>query len=239
MDEEKLIKDAGSATKYFNNSKYLFNKKPAFLAFLEIILVLNCVIGDFYIFDSNSLINFLHNNTGLSQRLFKAAMDNFSHFLIATLVWTITTFPKINPYEIVSCGIIASVLDVDHFISGRTLQLANALALNKRPFLHNSLSLMGLNIFLTLVLVIFNVGRFNWCILFFVSWFTHHLRDANRHGFWLGTFYTTKPIDSFWYISILALLPLILSRLLDVKFELVNVNFFHLNIKKNIVSHIV
>ena len=46
--------------------------------------------------------------------------------------------------------------------------------------------------------------------MFFVAWFTHHVRDANRRGLWFGPLFTTPPIKRTLYLGIILILPLFL-----------------------------
>lgn len=45
--------------------------------------------------------------------------------------------------------------------------------------------------------------------MFFIASFSHHLRDADRRGIWLGPFTSTPPIPYKFYTLFIALLPLV------------------------------
>ncbi|CAF1067674.1 unnamed protein product, partial [Brachionus calyciflorus] len=92
---------------------------------------------------------------------------------------------------------------LDHFIAARSFKLQAATSLEKRPFLHNSLFLIISN-----TILVFIDKKFS--LLFFVSWFSHHIRDANRRGLWLGSLYTTSPINDGLYLTFILLTPLLL-----------------------------
>lgn len=58
--------------------------------------------------------------------LLRAVADCTTHGLIGTLSWSIVTLHiknRYSKYEIIFCGIIASLIDLDHFIKARSLQL--------------------------------------------------------------------------------------------------------------------
>ncbi|RNA43897.1 hypothetical protein BpHYR1_026156 [Brachionus plicatilis] len=46
-------------------------------------------------------------------------------------------------------------------------------------------------------------------ILFFISWFSHHIRDANRRGMWFGPFCTTPSLHDGVYHAFILITPLI------------------------------
>lgn len=59
------------------------------------------------------------------------------------------------------------------------------------------------------------VYTFGW--IFLTGTFTHHLRDAIRHGFWLSPFvFQTKPVSLWLYVIILSIFPVISSWTMDI-----------------------
>jgi hypothetical protein len=46
--------------------------------------------------------------------------------------------------------------------------------------------------------------------LFCAAWMSHHLRDATRHGLWFAPFGHTTALPQSFYITSVALLPLII-----------------------------
>jgi hypothetical protein len=171
-----------------SNSK---NKSFLFIACAETFLVLLCVFGDYYVFQSLSLINlFLIKSVSiLNETLVRALLDNIIHGLIGFVSWSIITYPNLNYFELVVCWLLASIIDVDHFLSAKSLRLIDAISLQKRPFLHNSLTLLILNLMLFIILACLSPNKkYKWSMIFFCSWFTHHIRDSTRRGMWFGSF---------------------------------------------------
>ncbi len=51
--------------------------------------------------------------------------------------------------------------------------------------------------------------------IFLTASFTHHLRDALRHGFWFSPF-RTKPVPFWVYVLILTSYPLLCGWIMDI-----------------------
>jgi hypothetical protein len=202
------------ATERILNNRMLFSIQNCLLLFAELALILMCTVGDYYIFDSLSLINTLGGLFGVSERLARAFLDNSVHSLVGVVSWFIITYPKSNLYELALCGFLASIIDLDHFISAKSLNLIDAISLSSRPFLHNSLTLLVANCLLLAFVLYCAPERHSLCFLLFVAWFTHHVRDANRRGLWFGPVYTTKPLSDWVYLSIILILPLTMRHML-------------------------
>ena len=153
--------------------------------------------------------------------------------MIGLLTWLIYSYPKVNLNELFVCGLISSIIDIDHFISAGSISLHAAINLSSRPFLHNSLTLLILNFVLFCYFLWFDVEKIKWSLIFFIAWFTHHVRDANRHGLWFGSLYTTRPIVKEWYWAIILMMPL-LFKLLD-NYSIINfiINQFYHRINDN------
>lgn len=140
--QSQLIRE----TRLLQNRNYLYANQQRLLVLLsaEIILALNCLIGDYYIFNSNSLIDLIRHRFGLSERLVRALMDNASHFTVAFLSWFIATYQvdsssttSFSFKGIFFAGLMASIIDIDHFLAAGSMRLESAISLPKRPFLHN------------------------------------------------------------------------------------------------------
>lgn len=91
--------------------------------------------------------------------------------------------------------------------------LQDALNLPKRPFAHNT-TLIPV-IVAALFAVVYLVpslweNRFArlFPLMFFIATFSHHLRDADRRGLWLGPFFSTPAIPYKLYTFFIAVLPL-------------------------------
>lgn len=198
---------------YLNNWSVIYSKSLGSILLLETILSCLILIGDYFIFDSLTLIAIINKNSRFSQGLIRALMDNISHMLIGVLSWLIISYPKLNANEIIATAFFSSIIDIDHFISARSLKLTDAISLSNRPFLHNSLTLLIVNLIIFILLNYFNSKANYWSIIFFISWFSHHIRDGNRRGVWLGSIHTTKPIKTEQYLIILLFIPLFLRFL--------------------------
>ncbi len=198
---------------YLNNWSVIYSKSLGSILLLETILSCLILIGDYFIFDSLTLIAIINKNSSISQGLIRALMDNISHMLIGVLSWLIISYPKLNANEIIATAFFSSIIDIDHFISARSLKLTDAISLSNRPFLHNSLTLLIVNLIIFILLNYFNSKANYWSTIFFISWFSHHIRDGNRRGVWLGSIHTTKPIKTEQYLIILLFVPLFLRFL--------------------------
>ncbi|CAF4017648.1 unnamed protein product [Adineta steineri] len=138
----------------------------------------------------------------ISNTYLRAITDNFIHGLISVFA-TSFLFGWRRRTLLILAYIAGSFVDIDHFLEARSLSLHHALNLQQgRPFLHNSLLLLIINIFA------FGIEHFLWryhyiyySAVFFIGWSTHHLRDAQRRGLTLLPFGETPPID--YYIPIM------------------------------------
>ncbi len=126
--------------------------------------------------------------------------------------WSIVTYPNLDVYELLLSASIGSLIDLDHFISAKSLRLIDAISLNERPFLHNSLNLFCINVLLFFVLYFGgSTDKYmSWSLLVYLAWFSHHIRDANRRGLWLGSVYTTQPVRTSVYVLVILIQPLII-----------------------------
>jgi hypothetical protein len=52
------------------------NSNLLFILAFELALTLVCLIGDYFIFDSNQVVHILHKSTHFSERLIRALADN-------------------------------------------------------------------------------------------------------------------------------------------------------------------
>ncbi|KAM6902970.1 transmembrane protein 267 [Xenentodon cancila] len=148
----------------------------------------------------------------------RATLDNATHGLVGLWSWAIVIGlrKKSDLYEVLLAGLLASVIDLDHFYMAGSLSLKAAVSLPQRPPLHCS-SLIPV-ICLTLRFLMW-IGRLKdaWCSLpwmLFISMTTHHVRDAVRHGLWVCPFGNTAPIPYWLYVSTTATLPHLCSVLM-------------------------
>lgn len=176
-------------------------KKKLILGLAEILLAFLCLVGDYYVFDNDILVRKTSAFIGQSERLVRALFDNSIHGIIGCTSWLVVVYPNLNKDLAVS-AFISSIIDIDHFISARSFRVQDAVSLSQRPFLHNSLLMIAINFGLWFV-------DKKVSVLFFISWFSHHIRDANRRGIWFGPIYSTPPLNDGLYHSIILVTPLL------------------------------
>lgn len=87
-------------------------KNTAFihLASLELLLFATCLLGDFAVQYSNN-------------QLIKALTDSCCHGVIGVLSWSIVTVGDIVLFEVVLCGALAVIIDLDHFWMAGSMSL--------------------------------------------------------------------------------------------------------------------
>ncbi|XP_014291057.1 transmembrane protein 267 isoform X1 [Halyomorpha halys] len=76
----------------------------------------------------------------------KAIIDSTTHGSVALFSWAVVVFNSNSIHdlkvfhcaEILGCGAIASLIDVDHFLAARSFRLQDALQLSRRPPFHSS-----------------------------------------------------------------------------------------------------
>lgn len=186
---------------------------------LTLKIVISCILGDF-------LLNKFQQN-----HLLRALTDNFTHQIVGLLSAIIislnlkATVGYLSGTEVTLLAIFgqlsAGIIDIDHFIEAQSLQLADAIRLTHRPFLHNSTIAV-----LMLIIALFiakTYGRVSiWLLVLFCSITTHHVRDGYRRGLWFHGFGHTRALPYWSYIAAEALLPhvtVVLARLAMNRFE--------------------
>lgn len=163
-------------------------------------LVSVCVVGDYLLVKVSNMKNV--------PLVVRAGIDNLTHAAVALLSWQIAAGAVKK--ELVLCGVVASLVDIDHFAMARSFSLADAVSLKHRPPLHNSLLLGVVSAGMLAVgtaLKSKGLTRLSW--LFAVAWTSHHIRDGYRHGLWFGP-WSTPPYPQWAYILAVALIPLVL-----------------------------
>ncbi|KAJ8007509.1 hypothetical protein DPEC_G00118230 [Dallia pectoralis] len=148
----------------------------------------------------------------------RAVLDNSIHGVIGLWSWAIVigVRKKSDLYEVTLAGILASLIDLDHFYMAGSLSLKAATSLPQRPPLHCSTFIPILCLSLRLVLWL---GRLkdSWCSLpwmLFISLTSHHIRDGVRRGLWICPFGNTATISYWLYVSITATMPHLCSVLM-------------------------
>uniref|UniRef100_A0A8D8M3C8 Transmembrane protein 267 n=1 Tax=Cacopsylla melanoneura TaxID=428564 RepID=A0A8D8M3C8_9HEMI len=143
--------------------------------------------------------------------------DSTLHCLVSVLTWVLVYYHSgskcyVLPHLGLECllaGVVGSIVDVDHFIVARTFSVQSAIThvSISRPFLHCT----SLWIIITWLLSLFH---HNLAILIFTSVVSHHIRDASRRGLWFYPLFSTPPLPTVFYLSLMLLLPVISSQCL-------------------------
>lgn len=176
-----------------------FGHFNSLLCFLTGSLISSCLVGDYV------LVKVSDKGTPI---IVRACVDSVTHATIAVLSWKIAVDGVAR--EVMFCGLLASLVDVDHFIMAKSFSLADAVSLGSRPPFHNSLLLIAVSagIFASgKVLNAHCLVKFSW--LFTVAWTSHHIRDGYRRGLWFGA-WSTPPYPQWAYVAAIVLIPLTL-----------------------------
>ncbi|CAN7989267.1 unnamed protein product [Ixodes hexagonus] len=145
----------------------------------------------------------------------RAAADNVTHGLIGVICWAAVCGPSLFPASVresILCGLIASAVDIDHFLAAASLKIEDATSLRSRPFLHCT-SIVMVTI-LTVMLVARLTGQlqlYHLTLMASVAVTSHHLRDSLRRGLWLWPYGSTPPVKIGFYYAGLACVVLMAS----------------------------
>jgi hypothetical protein len=85
----------------------------------EAFLFIVCVLGDYFISNTNSIL-------GLDTQLSRVLIDSFTHGFVGFLSWAIIidfSMFGMDMLECSGCMMLAMLVDTDHFIAARSLQL--------------------------------------------------------------------------------------------------------------------
>ncbi|CAH1381017.1 transmembrane protein 267 [Tenebrio molitor] len=152
--------------------------------------------------------------------LFQALFDNATHAAIGGLSWFFVCINFKNRshlqtlFEIGACAGIASLIDVDHFVSARSFYLKDATSLQKRPPLHCSTFPLVCCLLVLLGSYFFQVDLWKKISLIVLTAFvSHHTRDATRRGFWFYPFGSTPPVPYYLYVSTTCVIPVVICQL--------------------------
>ncbi|XP_044261838.1 transmembrane protein 267 [Tribolium madens] len=175
--------------------------------YVTILLALVSVTGDYVVSHTK-----LH--------LFQALFDNATHASIGALSWLYVCINFKNRshfqslIEIGLCAGVASLIDIDHFISARSIHLKDATSLQKRPPLHCSTFPFMFCLLFLMLSYFFQVEVWKRVSLIVLTAFvSHHTRDATRRGFWFYPFGATPPIPYFLYVGLTCVLPVLVCGL--------------------------
>ncbi|XP_075885184.1 transmembrane protein 267 [Nelusetta ayraudi] len=148
----------------------------------------------------------------------RAALDNATHGVVGLWSWAVVIGlrKRSDVYEVLLAGLLASIIDLDHFYMAGSLSLKAATSLPQRPPLHCSSLLPVLCVSLRLLMWLCRL-KDSWCSLpwmLFVSGATHHVRDGVRRGLWVWPLGGTAPLPYWLYVSTTATLPHLCSVLM-------------------------
>lgn len=157
----------------------------------------------------------------------RAIIDSFTHGIIGSLSWLIVLFRTqsarnyiINHnVELILSGCFASIIDLDHFITARSLRLSDAMSLGvRRPPLHATSLLLGVICPLLVTgKIIKSDILIRLSLLILVAVGSHHIRDAVRRGLWFPPFGSTPPIPHIAYLASIGLLPHLVALLIPLR----------------------
>lgn len=181
----------------FSRTKLTFKTK-----LLQIILVvIVAIVGD-------CLVDLF-----TSHQLLKCISDNSTHLFIAVISWMFIEeldFSVILFGSPLLCGMMASFVDLDHFVAARSFTIHEATSLSFRPILHWTTLPVTFFVFLViLALAVHSVKlyKFAWFIL--TAFGTHHLRDGYRRGIWIHPLPSIPPFP--YVIYLIGLVAIMLS----------------------------
>lgn len=180
------------------------NTVPDFFL-IHLYLISNFIVFYFsecYMRNSLQIYNYFQSHFGLKEQTVTTLVDSIANFAVASLTWLILASPiLVNPFTEVFCtGLISSLIDLDRlfhrFVEQSQPSNYYNVAAQPRAFLHNSFTLLVLNVALWRCLSPiygeYQAGRVG--LMFFIAWFTHHAKDAHRNGFWFGSWFKTMPV---------------------------------------------
>ncbi|XP_020283771.1 transmembrane protein 267 [Pseudomyrmex gracilis] len=167
------------------------------------------IIGDFAL---------KYGKTELERALF----DNMTHATVGGLTWMLIVILSRKPVarnltSVFSCFLLASLIDVDHFIAARSWHIHDATHLQKRPFLHcTTIPILLWILFISLSSIFHSpvLEHTSWLIL--AAFLSHHIRDGTRRGLWFCPFGSTRPIPYYLYLSLCMFLPYALYWLMSL-----------------------
>ncbi|XP_019622820.1 PREDICTED: transmembrane protein 267-like [Branchiostoma belcheri] len=142
--------------------------------------------------------------------LLRVITDNSAHGLVGLWSWGIVSGLRTrhDVLHTLLCGLLASLVDTDHFIAARSFRLKDALSLPERPPFHAT-SLLLSTVFTMWILL----KMMDWKALHIlpwvctVAWLSHHIRDGTRRGLWFPPIGSSPPIPYWLYIGLIVLLP--------------------------------
>ncbi|XP_028171688.1 transmembrane protein 267 [Ostrinia furnacalis] len=177
-------------------------------AFLTICLFSTALLGDYIVFKSKYSNSFIFR--AIADSTVHAGVGLFSSLLFFSRGQSILSNTCI--YNVILCTIVSSLIDVDHFIVAKSINLKDLTNLKQRGIFHCTTFWVVLTALLLALSRIFkhaNAYTTTWMLI--VAFTSHHIRDANRRGLWCYPFGHTPPISTHVYVILLGTLPYLFS----------------------------
>jgi hypothetical protein len=150
----------------------------------------------------------------VSARLQRALVDSTAHASVAGIGWGAATWPPPSQSrylgEVLLSAILASIIDLDHFIAARSFELEAATALPTRPFGHSVTFILASS-----AVAAFILGPRRGLLLLH-AWLSHNLRDSHRRGFYLVGIGSTPAVPYELYIVLSVVFPLCIRAFVRV-----------------------
>ncbi|KAL0275385.1 UNVERIFIED_CONTAM: hypothetical protein PYX00_003244 [Menopon gallinae] len=167
----------------------------------SVAILLACLVGD-------------KNSVPLKEGDLAAAVcDNITHAIVGVFVWLSVILGRspigpTNYIEIVTCGLISSFIDLDHFMAARSFNLKDAVNLSHRPMFHCTSGAMAVSGGMLMIAYLLHISwLYRFACIVIAAFLSHHIRDSTRRGLWIWPFGVTKPIPYFAYLIAEVLLP--------------------------------
>lgn len=146
--------------------------------------------------------DYLITLTNIFNNAFLGVLDNFIHGLVAVYV----LYPFYRKYDlktIIVVFLIASLIDIDHFVALRTISIYEAVEMLLRPATHS------LSFVFTCSLIAWLISKRDFGVfwLFFAALSSHIIRDAATGGY-TQLFYPAEIFDIPYRIYIISELSL-------------------------------
>jgi len=146
--------------------------------------------------------------------LLRALVDSTAHASVAGIGWGAATWPAQSQSnyigEVFLSAILASLVDLDHFIAAGSIDLKAAISLPARPFAHSVTFILS-----SAVVAAIALGPRRGLLLMH-AWLSHNLRDSHRRGFWLVGIGSTPAVPYALYIVLSIVFPLCVRSLVGL-----------------------
>lgn len=198
---------------------------------VQVLLVHYIAIGIIFC-TTDYFISIVTSSQYLRKGVVNILLDESCHASIAALMWssilvrdspggghghhvvyTLYLHIKQHLHSIIAAGVAGSIVDIDHFISAKSLSVFDATHLSSRPFGHSVAFVLLVS---SLVYFFCGTNKDIRTCLVFTSLMAHQLRDAVRRGLWLWPFGSTSPIATYLvFLLYISISLLVRHRLID------------------------